>query len=141
MESLGGPRDLGVRILIVGSGGAGKSTLARGLADITSLPLVHLDQHYWRPGWRRTPTVEWRGPVQSLLVAPMWIMDGNYGGTLDLRVPRATLIVFLDLPRRTALAGAVRRRLRWPGRARQDLIPGCPGRLMGVSPMALEVPA
>lgn len=38
------------RILILGCGGAGKSTLARRLGAATGLPVVHLDGLYWQPG-------------------------------------------------------------------------------------------
>ena len=47
------------RILVVGSGGAGKSTFARRLGELTGLPVVHLDRHFWRAGWKATPTDEW----------------------------------------------------------------------------------
>lgn len=53
-------------------------------------------------------------------------MDGNYGGSLDFRVRRANLIVFLDFPRRVTVPGVLRRRLR---RKRPDEIPGCPERV------------
>ena len=48
------------RIAIVGPGGAGKSTLARALGARTGLPVVHLDEHFWRPGWIETRREEWR---------------------------------------------------------------------------------
>jgi adenylate kinase family enzyme len=42
------------RVLVIGSGGAGKSTFARRLAQWASLPLIHLDAIYWHPGWIET---------------------------------------------------------------------------------------
>jgi hypothetical protein len=44
------------RIMLIGSGGAGKSTFARELAQLTHLPIVHLDQIFWKPGWEPTPS-------------------------------------------------------------------------------------
>ena len=117
------------RILVVGNAGTGKSTLARRLAALTGLPVVHLDQHYWRPGWDATPTELWRQRVAQLVEQPRWVMDGNYAGTLDLRVRAADLVVFLDLPRRTALSRVVLRRYGWLGHARAEPIPGCPDRV------------
>ncbi|THJ64008.1 adenylate kinase [Candidatus Frankia alpina] len=117
------------RVLVVGSGGAGKSTLARELARQSGLPAVHLDRHFWRPGWVATPVEEWRAVVASLVAKPAWVMDGNYGGTLDLRIPAAELIVFLDLPRRITIARVVRRWARWHGRNRPDAATGCPEKL------------
>jgi len=49
------------RILVIGCGGAGKSTLAREIASRTGLPLIHLDELHWKPGWVGTPKDEWDG--------------------------------------------------------------------------------
>ncbi|MCL9759688.1 adenylate kinase [Frankia sp. AiPa1] len=117
------------RVLVVGSGGAGKSTLAREIARRAGLPVIHLDRHFWRPGWVATPVDEWRAVVAGLVARPAWVMDGNYGGTLDLRIPAAELIVFLDLPRRVAISRALRRWARWHGRTRPDMGPGCPEKM------------
>ena len=38
------------RVIIIGCGGAGKSTLARALGEKTGLPVIHLDQIWWGPG-------------------------------------------------------------------------------------------
>ena len=86
------------RILIVGSAGAGKSTLAREIARRLGLPLIHLDRHYWRPGWVASGDARFRADVAALAARPAWVMDGNYGGTLDLRLPRADLLVLCDPP-------------------------------------------
>ena len=48
------------KILIIGSGGAGKSTLALKLSEITEIPVIHLDSYFWKPNWVKTPTAEWR---------------------------------------------------------------------------------
>jgi adenylate kinase family enzyme len=110
--------------MIVGSGGAGKSALARQLGAVTGLPVIHLDHHYWGPGWEPTPGPEWVERQRELLAGPAWIADGNYGGTLELRARLADTIVFLDLPRRVCLSRAVRR-LRSPILQ----APGCPQKL------------
>jgi len=116
------------RVLIIGPGGAGKSTLARRLAEATGLPVIHLDARYWRPGWDATPAGEWRKLVSALVDAPEWIMDGNYGGTLDLRIPAADTIIYLDWSRARCIWGVVKRRLR-PGTSSPSRAVGCPERL------------
>ncbi len=67
--------------------------------------------------------------MRELLERPFWIMDGNYGGTLDLRLTFADAVVFLDTPRIQCLTGVLRRRWAWRGRARPSLPHGCPERL------------
>src|SRR5207248_9352838 len=117
------------RVLVIGSGGTGKTTVAQRLARRTGLPLIHLDLLYWRPGWQPTPGEEWRETVRRLVAGERWIIDGNYGGTLDLRLAACDTVVFLDLPRVLCLWRVLVRQLRhfcrWrpapPNRFRQAL--------------------
>lgn len=115
--------------MIVGAGGTGKSTLARRIGAITGLPVIHLDAEYWGSGWVPMPEVEWQQRVRDLAARDAWVMDGNYGGTMDERLARADTVVFLDLPRLVATAGILRRWLAHRGRTRPDMTPGCPERM------------
>ena len=117
------------RVLVIGSGGAGKSTLAAEIGAALGLPVLHLDALYWRAGWVPTPEAEWRARVAELVARDAWVMDGNYGGTLDVRLAACDAVVFLDLPRWLCLARVLRRRLRHAGGARPDMAPGCPEQL------------
>ena len=117
------------RILVIGAGGSGKTTVARRLASATGLPLVHLDALYWRAGWQPTPVEEWREAVQRLILGDTWIIDGNYGGTLDLRLEACDTVVFLDVPRIVCLWRVVKRQLLHFRQVRPELPPGCPERL------------
>lgn len=114
------------RVLVIGISGAGKSTFARELARRTRLPLIHLDKEFWRPGWTTTPPPEWRAKVEALAARDTWIMDGNYGGTLDLRLPRADTVLWFDYPRLRCLRQIAWRIATTYGRIRSDLAPGCP---------------
>ena len=113
------------RVLVIGSGGAGKSTLARALGARLGLPVVHLDALYWHAGWVPTPAPAWRDTVAHLAAAEAWVMDGNYGGTLDVRLARCDTAIFLDLSRWRCLARVAWRALRYAGRTRPDMAPGC----------------
>ncbi|MBL0172084.1 MAG: DNA topology modulation protein [Gemmatimonadaceae bacterium] len=117
------------RVLIIGSGGAGKSTVATQLGTKLGIPVIHLDAHYWHPGWIATPPSEWRLRVAELVARDVWVMDGNYGGTMVQRLAACDTVVFLDLPRVVCLWRLVRRALRYAGRSRPDMTPGCPERL------------
>jgi adenylate kinase family enzyme len=116
-------------VLVVGSAGAGKTTFALKLADLMCLPVIHLDSEYWRPGWQHTPADEWPAHVDDLAARDAWVMDGNYGGTLDRRLARADAAIFLDIPRRTCLRRVIGRSLRYHGRPSPGLPEGCPERL------------
>ncbi|MGF1595821.1 MAG: isopentenyl transferase family protein [Acidimicrobiales bacterium] len=115
------------RVAIVGPGGAGKSTFARALADRTGLPVIHLDRHFWKPGWVETERDAWRQEQAALLAGDRWIVDGNYGGTLDERFSRADTVIVIARHRIKCVASAVWRSTRNDGKAVQA--DGCPERL------------
>ena len=117
------------RVLIIGSAGAGKSTLARRLGAITGLPVIHLDAHYWKAGWRASPPDEWKARVAELVAGETWIIDGNYSGTLPDRVVAADTVILLEISRLRCLYRVFARSIRHHGRARADLHPGCPEQL------------
>ena len=118
------------RIVIVGSGGAGKSTLALQLGGALGLPVFHLDALFWQPSWVVVPRDERLRTLEQLVQSDSWIIDGNWSGTgLEPRLAAADTIVVLDLPRRLCLWRAVRRWLRFRGRTRPDLGEDCPERL------------
>jgi adenylate kinase family enzyme len=78
--------------------GSGKSTFSRALSAKTGVPVIHLDVHYWKPGWVEPSEDEWREKQRGVLARGEWIADGNYHATLDLRLERADAVVFLDTP-------------------------------------------
>ncbi|WP_273716549.1 hypothetical protein [Leuconostoc mesenteroides] len=87
------------RVLLIGSGGAGKSTLARKMSKQLNITAFHLDKLLWKPNWQMTPKPEQAIIVNNLVRQDSWIIDGNYNGTLDIRVAAADTIVFLDRSR------------------------------------------
>lgn len=89
---------VGRRVIVTGMAGSGKSTFSRALSARTGLPVIHLDLHYWKPGWVKPSDDEWRVKQRSLLAGDAWIADGNYHDTLDLRLERADTVVVLDTP-------------------------------------------
>ena len=117
------------RVLVIGSGGSGKSTFSMQLAERLGLPLVHLDTLYWRDGWIETPKDEWVRVVAKVIAEPRWVMDGNYGGTLDMRMAAADTVIFLDMPRLVCLWRVVKRYVEFRGMAHPGTPAGNPVRL------------
>lgn len=116
------------RILIIGSPGAGKSTLSRTLAGRLGLPHHPLDQLFWLPGWVERDRAEGRTELAGILERDRWIIDGNYGSTLPMRVARADTVVWLDYPTWLCLTRAVRRWWQYRGKTRPDMTEDCPER-------------
>jgi adenylate kinase family enzyme len=117
------------RVIVIGSGGAGKSTFSQRLGDRTGLPVTHLDAEFWRPGWVESPGELWQQKVERLVAREEWILDGNFGGTMEQRIDACDTVIFLDLPRAVCLTRVVSRRIRFRGRHRPDMTPGCNERL------------
>lgn len=116
------------RVLILGCCGAGKSTLARMLSKEVDLPIIHLDQQYWKPNWIEPSKEEWNTKVEDLITQDSWIMDGNYGGTLDMRIKRADTIIYLDASTLTCMSRVIKRIWNYRGSVRPDMPEGCPER-------------
>jgi adenylate kinase family enzyme len=105
---------IGRRVLVTGMAGSGKSTFSRALGTRTGLPVIHLDLHFWKPGWVAPSDDEWREKQRVLLAGDAWIADGNYYETLQLRLERADTVVFLDTPWLVCAGRALLRGVREP---------------------------
>ena len=117
------------KILVIGSGGSGKSTFSTRLGALLNIEVTHLDQCFWRPGWVKPEPEEWLQIVTELTDRDSWILDGNYSGTLELRIQKCDTVVFLDLSRWVCLWRIVTRSLRYRKGRRPDMAAGCPEQL------------
>lgn len=117
------------RIMIIGCGGAGKSTLARQLGEKTGLPVIHLDQLFWRPGWVSVSKEEFDKLHREALAGEKWIIDGNFDRTMGERIKRCDTVIYLDFSRFACLMGVCKRILTTYGTVRPDMGEGCPERI------------
>ena len=83
------------RVVIVGSTGSGKTTLARQLSRLLDVPHTELDALNWEANWVMAPTDVFRQRTQDALKGDAWVVDGNYSAVRDLVWPRATVLVWL----------------------------------------------
>ena len=114
------------RVMIIGSGGSGKTTLARQLGEKTGLPVVHLDNIWWSPGnWKHLEREAFDALLARELEKPRWILDGNYDRTLEPRLEKCDTVIYLDFPRLVAFTGWLGRVIKNWGHAREDMAPGC----------------
>lgn len=119
------------RIIIIGCGGAGKSTMARQLGDKLQIPVVHLDKLFWKPGWVESSREEIDAKIMAEMAKPQWIMDGNYNRTLAERMRHCDTIIYLDFSRFACLMGVLKRVITTYGTVRPDMGEGCPERFDG----------
>lgn len=105
------------KIIIIGSPGAGKSTFARKLRDITGLPLHYLDLIWHKPDRTTIPREEFDAKLEEILASERWIIDGNYQRTIERRLQACDTLFLLDYPVEQCLEGAQER----VGRKREEM--------------------
>ena len=86
------------RVNIVGSSGSGKSTLRQKLADKLGHPPIEIDALFWGPNWTEPVDTEFMAKLEKALEPTTWVLDGNYDRTRAIKWPRATIVIWLDLP-------------------------------------------
>lgn len=86
-----------VRVVVVGSSCAGKSSFARALAEARGCACVELDELYWAPHWKPKPPAEFLRLVEQAAAGEAWVAAGNYSLAREALWGRATTIVWLDL--------------------------------------------
>ncbi len=86
------------RVVVTGTSGSGKTTVAREAARALDLPHIEFDAYRHGPNWTETPDDLFRSCLSKVLKGEKWVADGNYSVARDVVWPRATTLVWLDYP-------------------------------------------
>nr|WP_133706221.1 AAA family ATPase [Rhizobium sp. BK313] len=114
------------RILVIGCSGGGKSTLSQEIAARFGLSYISIDRDVlWLPGWVQRDRPEQRSIIAEKILGERWIMDGTNTSSFDLRLPRTDIVIWVRMPRLLCIWGALSRWLKWIGRTRPEMAPGC----------------
>ena len=105
------------KVIVIGCPGSGKSTVSRALHNKTGIPLYHLDMMYWNADKTTVEKSLFLERLSSVLEKDEWIIDGNYGSTMELRMAACDTVIFLDYPLDVCLDGIKERR----GKPRSDM--------------------
>ena len=105
------------KVIVIGCPGSGKSTVSRALHNKTGIPLYHLDMMYWNADKTTVEKSVFLERLSAVLEKDEWIIDGNYGATMELRMASCDTVIFLDYPFDVCLDGIKERR----GKPRSDM--------------------
>ena len=103
--------------IVIGCPGSGKSTVSRALHNKTGIPLYHLDMMYWNADKTTVEKSVFLERLSAVLGKDEWIIDGNYGSTMEQRMAACDTVFFLDYPLDVCLDGIKERR----GKPRSDM--------------------
>ena len=105
------------KVIVIGCPGSGKSTVSRALHNKTGIPLYYLDMMYWNADKTTVEKSVFLERLSAVLAKDEWIIDGNYGSTMELRMAACDTVIFLDYPLDVCLDGIRARR----GKPRSDM--------------------
>lgn len=117
------------KIVIIGSPGAGKTTLANEIHSKLKMKVYHLDRLFWQPGWIRKTRDTRIDILQKIVQEKQWIIEGSYFKSSESRLDAADTIIFLDIAPLECLRRIIKRHFEAPKRSRRDVPYGCTSKL------------
>jgi adenylate kinase family enzyme len=100
-----------MRINLIGTSGAGKSTVGKHIAERLNIPYIQLDELHWKPNWVESTDEELSSKLEKALSSDEWVLDGNYVKTIPIKWKRVQMVIYLDLPFHIVLYRIIKRSL------------------------------
>jgi adenylate kinase family enzyme len=100
------------KVIIIGGGGSGKSSLADRIGKYTGYPVYHLDNLLLDSNWIMKDKSKWEEISQIFLTKDSGVVDGNYSSSMPNRVKWADVIIYIDIPTHIQLLRIIRRHIR-----------------------------
>ncbi len=122
-----------MKIAIIGNPGSGKSNLGLRLHKLLNIPLYHLDQYQWKPGWQKIDSGEFEKIHNQLCDKSEWIIEGCATRFFEYRIKQADVVIFLDMPRFLCLYRVFKRAFTHFGYEYFSSAKGCPERYPDIS--------
>lgn len=105
------------KVMVIGCPGSGKSTFSKALHKAIGVPLFHLDMLYWNEDRTTVKKTIFKQKLQDIISQELWIIDGNYNSTIEVRLQACDTVFFLDYPVEVCLEGVQSRK----GKIRTDM--------------------
>ena len=112
------------KISIIGGSGTGKTTLSESLSKDVNIPVYHIDGIHHLKNWKVRDSNERDKIILDLIKKEKWIIDGTYHSTLQARLEKSDLIIYLDYSTLAQVKGALGRFIKNHGKEKPE-IPGC----------------
>lgn len=112
------------KISIIGGPGTGKSTLANNIGKELNLPIYHLDAIHHLENWKVRDKLERDRIILEKINEDKWIIDGTYKNTLEARIRKSDMVIFLNYSTIARVKGVLSRYFKNKGKEKPE-IPGC----------------
>lgn len=112
------------RISVIGGPGTGKSTLANNIGKEVNLPIYHLDAIHHLENWKVRDSVERDKIILEKIEEERWVIDGTYKSTLEARVKKSDMVIFLNYSTIARVRSVLSRYFKNKGKEKPE-IPGC----------------